>query len=37
MRSSYNLGDGIHPNAAGVDRIVDGILPVVTARLDALI
>lgn len=36
MRSGYNLGDGIHPNAAGVDRIVDGILPVVTARLDAM-
>ncbi|KQT48982.1 hypothetical protein ASG43_09125 [Aureimonas sp. Leaf454] len=36
MRSGYNLGDGIHPNAAGVDRIVEGILPVVTARLDAL-
>jgi len=29
-----NQGDGIHPNAAGVQRIVEGILPYVTRLLD---
>lgn len=29
-----NQGDGIHPNAAGVQRIVEGILPDVTRLLD---
>lgn len=33
---SLNLGDGIHPNAAGVERIVDGILPTVLRELDRL-
>ncbi|NCD24857.1 MAG: arylesterase, partial [Deltaproteobacteria bacterium] len=28
--------DGLHPNARGVDRIVDGILPLVESELDAL-
>ncbi|WP_127521632.1 arylesterase [Mesorhizobium sp. Z1-4] len=27
------LGDGMHPNADGVDRIVEGILPLVEAQL----
>lgn len=35
-RRSLNLGDGIHPNAAGVKRIVDGILPAVVRELDKL-
>lgn len=30
----YNQGDGIHPNAAGVQRIVEGILPHVMRLLD---
>lgn len=29
-----NQGDGIHPNAQGVQRIVEGILPYVTRLLD---
>ncbi|WP_431861662.1 arylesterase [Azospirillum sp.] len=29
-----NQGDGIHPNAAGVQRVVEGILPYVTRLLD---
>ncbi|MCU0831500.1 MAG: arylesterase [Rhizobiaceae bacterium] len=29
------LDDGIHPNAEGVARIVEGILPLVVAALDA--
>ena len=29
-----NQGDGIHPNAAGVQRIVEGMLPHVTRLLD---
>ena len=29
-----NQGDGIHPNAAGVHKIVEGILPYVTRLLD---
>ncbi|WP_043776174.1 arylesterase [Desulfomicrobium escambiense] len=33
---SLVLDDGLHPNAAGVARIVDGILPLVTQELDAL-
>ncbi|WP_244630852.1 arylesterase [Aureimonas sp. ME7] len=33
---SLNLGDGIHPNAAGVKRIVDGILPTVVRELSKL-
>ena len=32
-----NQPDGIHPNASGVAIIVDGILPDVTAMLDALV
>ncbi len=31
-----NQGDGIHPNAAGVQKIVEGILPHVTRLLDGL-
>jgi acyl-CoA thioesterase-1 len=30
---SLNLPDGLHPTAAGVERIVDGILPSVEAFL----
>ncbi len=30
------LEDGLHPNAAGVARIVDGILPLVLEELDIL-
>lgn len=33
---SLVLDDGLHPNARGVDRIVDGILPLVESELDAL-
>lgn len=32
----FNLGDGIHPNRAGVAKIVAGILPMVEAALDQL-
>lgn len=32
--SELNQDDGMHPNAAGVDVIVDGILPHVTRMLD---
>ncbi|MEX0956487.1 MAG: arylesterase [Rhizobiaceae bacterium] len=34
-QASLQLEDGMHPNAAGVDRIVEGILPMVEARLKA--
>ncbi len=34
--SRLNLGDGIHPNAAGVERIVAGILPTVVRELGKL-
>jgi len=30
---SLDLGDGLHPNRAGVERIVEGILPSVEAVL----
>jgi acyl-CoA thioesterase-1 len=33
---SLVLDDGLHPNAAGVSRIVDGILPLVLEELDTL-
>lgn len=33
---SLLLADGMHPNAAGVDRIVEGILPQVEAAIGAL-
>ena len=33
---SLVLDDGLHPNAAGVARIVEGILPLVLEELDAL-
>ncbi|WP_202814964.1 arylesterase [Aureimonas sp. AU22] len=33
---NLNLGDGIHPNAAGVKRIVEGILPTVVRELGKL-
>lgn len=32
-RPELNLNDGLHPNAAGVRRIVDGILPYVKRAL----
>jgi acyl-CoA thioesterase-1 len=32
----FNLSDGIHPNRAGVAKIVEGILPAVEAVLDRL-
>ncbi len=31
--AKLNLADGIHPNAAGVEKIVDGILPMVLKLL----
>jgi len=31
--SRFNLNDGIHPNASGVDIIVEGILPAVEALI----
>ena len=31
------LEDGLHPNAGGVERIVDGILPLVLDEVDGLI
>jgi len=34
-RADLNLGDGLHPNARGVDAIVRGILPHVTRMLPA--
>ena len=34
--SSLVLEDGLHPNARGVARIVDGILPLVETELDKL-
>lgn len=33
---SLVLDDGLHPNAAGVSRIVDGILPLILEELDTL-
>ena len=33
LDDQYTLGDGMHPNAAGVRRIVDGILPKVEELL----
>jgi acyl-CoA thioesterase-1 len=33
---AFNLGDGIHPNQAGVAKIVAGILPSVEAALDEI-
>jgi acyl-CoA thioesterase-1 len=33
---AFNLGDGIHPNQAGVAKIVAGILPSVEAALDRI-
>lgn len=35
-RRELNQNDGIHPNAAGVDVIVAGILPTVEAFLDSI-
>jgi acyl-CoA thioesterase-1 len=32
-QASLQLEDGMHPNAAGVDRMVEGILPMVEAQL----
>ncbi len=29
MRSNLNLSDGLHPNAQGTARIVEGIAPAV--------
>jgi acyl-CoA thioesterase-1 len=34
--ASLTLGDGLHPNAAGVERIVNGILPLARAFLESL-
>jgi acyl-CoA thioesterase-1 len=34
--AKLNQGDGIHPTAEGVDRIVSGILPAVEALLGAI-
>jgi len=34
--AGFNLSDGIHPNRAGVAKIVEGILPAVEAVLDRL-
>jgi acyl-CoA thioesterase-1 len=35
-QTAFNLPDGLHPNRAGVARIVAGILPSVEAALDRL-
>ncbi len=35
FRAELNLDDGLHPNAAGVARIVDGLAPMVRAALRA--
>jgi acyl-CoA thioesterase-1 len=32
---ALNQADGLHPNAAGVARIVEGILPVLLPAIDA--
>ncbi len=34
--AGFNLSDGIHPNRAGVAKIVEGILPAIEAALDRL-
>ena len=33
LDDNYLMGDGLHPNAAGVARIVEGILPKVEELL----
>jgi acyl-CoA thioesterase-1 len=33
LDDKYTLGDGLHPNAEGVARIVDGIMPKVEELL----
>lgn len=35
-KPELNISDGIHPNAAGVKIMVDGMLPLVRAELDQL-
>ncbi len=35
FRAELNFDDGLHPNAAGVARIVDGLTPMVRAALRA--
>ena len=35
-RAELNLADRLHPNARGVEIIVEGILPAVTRLLDSL-
>ena len=35
MQPHLNQPDGIHPNAAGVERVVDGIAPLVAAYLES--
>lgn len=35
-RRGLNLPDGIHPNAAGVEEIVVGILPTIMRELEAM-
>jgi acyl-CoA thioesterase-1 len=35
-KADLNQGDGIHPTAKGVDRIVEGILPKVRRLIDGL-
>jgi acyl-CoA thioesterase-1 len=37
MDPALNQADGIHPNAAGVDRIVEGLIPVLAPVLDAFV
>jgi acyl-CoA thioesterase-1 len=36
MEPALNQADGIHPNAAGVARIVEGLVPVLAPVLDSL-
>ena len=35
-QAAFNLSDGIHPNRAGVAKIVEGILAAVEAALDQI-
>lgn len=37
LHPALNQGDGIHPNAAGVRRIVDGLAPVIAQQVRPLL
>ena len=36
MEPSLNLADGMHPNTAGIEVIVRGVLPIVISELNSL-